>query len=363
MSWLNISGNYRIIPNYRTVRLGLSKLLRKLVVKYVSTSRVHIKIDWRMTYLKMLIRCLIFFLLTDFLYKSICCGYPFELHRQVDAIQIGTHNICFYKNINKKYTGCNLTETGLHDCALIGVCAVIRSNTVLYSALKVSRYVRKWIFWHMLNKDSAQAAHPCSLIIVFSICQNAPNEGSDPTAQMHRLIWIFTGRSHVWRYTFWCCISIVCVEVFGPVNSIGSCRAQSVYLTTLLLGRLSPLSGWPVLCTFFRQKLTTALLHWISRRERMTTESISWSISTKKFCPPLARVEPATYWSLVGCTSSWVTKAGVVSQMYVLAERGSQSRLSKSGKHECSFSHTSNILHSFQYPERDTWSWALGSRS
>ena len=41
---------------------------------------------------------------------------------------------------------------------------------------------------------------------------------------------------------------------------MGSCRARSVYLTTLLLGRLSPLSGYPVLCTFFRQKLTTALL-------------------------------------------------------------------------------------------------------
>ena len=124
--------------------------------------KVHIKIDQRMTYLKMLIRCLFVFSLTDFLSKSICCGYPFELHRQVDAIQIGTHNICLYKNINKKYSGCNLMETGLHDCALIGVCAVIRSNTVLYSALKVSRHVRKWIFWRVLNK--AQAAHPRSLI-------------------------------------------------------------------------------------------------------------------------------------------------------------------------------------------------------
>ena len=42
---------------------------------------------------------------------------------------------------------------------------------------------------------------------------------------------------------------------YGPVNPMGSCRVQSVYLTTRLLGRLSPLSGWPVFCTFFRQKL------------------------------------------------------------------------------------------------------------
>ena len=33
------------------------------------------------------------------------------------------------------------------------------------------------------------------------------------------------------------------LRFYGPVNPVGSCRAQSVYLTTLLLGRLSPLSG------------------------------------------------------------------------------------------------------------------------
>ena len=47
----------------------------------------------------------------------------------VDAIQMGTHNICLYKAVDKKCTGCNLKNTELLDCALIGVCAVIRSNT------------------------------------------------------------------------------------------------------------------------------------------------------------------------------------------------------------------------------------------
>ena len=41
-----------------------------------------------------------------------------------------THNICLYKEVDKKYTGCNLKTTELLDCALIGVCAVIRLNTV-----------------------------------------------------------------------------------------------------------------------------------------------------------------------------------------------------------------------------------------
>ena len=50
------------------------------------------------------------------------------------------------------------------------------------------------------------------------------------------------------------------LSFYGPVNLMGSCQAWSVYLTTHLLGRPSPLSSLPVLCTFFRQKLTTALL-------------------------------------------------------------------------------------------------------
>ena len=66
---------------------------------------------------------------SDFLYKSICCGYSFDLHQQVNAIQMGIHNICLYK-ADKKYTSCNLEITELLDCALIGVCAVIRANMV-----------------------------------------------------------------------------------------------------------------------------------------------------------------------------------------------------------------------------------------
>ena len=39
---------------------------------------------------------------------------------------------------------------------------------------------------------------------------------------------------------------------------------------------------------------------WISGRERMTVENISWSISTKECCQPRWGVEPATSWSPVG---------------------------------------------------------------
>ena len=43
---------------------------------------------------------------------------------------MGTHNICLYKEVDKKYTGYNFKTMELLDCVLIVVCAVIRSNTV-----------------------------------------------------------------------------------------------------------------------------------------------------------------------------------------------------------------------------------------
>ena len=43
---------------------------------------------------------------------------------------MSSHNICLYEEVDKKYTVCHLKTTELLDCALIGVCEVIRSNTV-----------------------------------------------------------------------------------------------------------------------------------------------------------------------------------------------------------------------------------------
>ena len=68
------------------------------------------------------------------------------------------------------------------------------------------------------------------------------------------------------------CLCLFVLRFYGPVNPTGSCRARSVYLTTPLLGRLSPLSGSPVLCTFFRQKLTTALLESAEGRDYLTMQ-------------------------------------------------------------------------------------------
>ena len=40
-------------------------------------------------------------LFADFLYKSICFGYMLEFPWLVEAIQTSSHNLCFYKEVDK----------------------------------------------------------------------------------------------------------------------------------------------------------------------------------------------------------------------------------------------------------------------
>ena len=58
----------------------------------------------------------------------------------IEAYVVGTHLNCIDESMKykwvpttfrfKKYTGCNLKPMELLDCALIGICAVIRSNMI-----------------------------------------------------------------------------------------------------------------------------------------------------------------------------------------------------------------------------------------
>ena len=69
----------------------------------------------------------------------------------------------------------------------------------------------------------------------------------------------------------------------GPVNPLGSCRARSVYLSTLSLGRFSPLSGEPVLCSLSPE--TDNCPSWI-RGKGENARRMVWSISMKECCRP-----------------------------------------------------------------------------
>ena len=80
------------------------------------------------------------------------------------------------------------------------------------------------------------------------------------------------------------------LRFYDPDNPIGSCRAWSLQ-PTLQLGRLCPLSGLPVLCKFFLQK-TDNCPSWISGRETMTIENISWSNLHEKLLPDPAVSNP-----------------------------------------------------------------------
>ena len=63
------------------------------------------------------------------------------------------------------------------------------------------------------------------------------SEGQDQPVHLRNLIRSLSGRfeNHL--------LDSFVLRFYGPVNPMGSCGARSVYLTTRLLGRLSPLSG------------------------------------------------------------------------------------------------------------------------
>ena len=72
------------------------------------------------------------------------------------------------------------------------------------------------------------------------------------------------------------------LEFYSPVNTIKVMLSWSVYLTSLLLSRLSPLGGYLYLCILLPE--TDNCPSWIIGKGRMTVENISWSISMEKCC-------------------------------------------------------------------------------
>ena len=60
---------------------------------------------------------------------------------------------------------------------------------------------------------------------------------------LHRSLCLSTSEYYVTVPNMYLLEVLFVLRFYGPVNPMGSCRARSVYLTTRLLGRLSPLSG------------------------------------------------------------------------------------------------------------------------
>ena len=70
--------------------------------------------------------------------------YSFELHQQINAIQMGTYNICLYKEVDKNFTGCYLKTT----ITWLGPIRVMWSNIVIKPILiKLSSIEITLISW------------------------------------------------------------------------------------------------------------------------------------------------------------------------------------------------------------------------
>ena len=123
---------------------------------------------------------------------------------------------------------------------------------------------------------------------------SANSKGSDETELMSRSTWAFS-RCLYDKFPFLMCwlicsqsatlkhkqhlFQLFVLRLYDPVNPMGSCRALSIYLTTLLLGRLSPLVRLNSIVHIILPESDNCP-SWLCDRERRTIENISWSFST-----------------------------------------------------------------------------------
>ena len=111
-----------------------------------------------------------------------------------------------------------------------------------------------------------------------------------------RAVWSESSLSAFWVIWF-------VLRFYGPVNPMGSCRARSVYLTTQSSKRLTSI-------VHILSPETDNCSSWISGRDRMTVENISWSISTKECCRPRRGLNPRPPGLQSDGASNWATEAG-----------------------------------------------------
>ena len=99
-------------------------------------------------------------------------------------------------------------------------------------------------------------------------------------------------------FLFTLAVSLFVLRFYGPVNPMGSCRARSVYLTTRLLGRLSPLSINQYCAHSFARNWQ---LPFFNQRKGENDRRKYFMINLhERMLPTSAGVEPATSWSPVG---------------------------------------------------------------
>ena len=98
------------------------------------------------------------------------------------------------------------------------------------------------------------------------------------------------------------------LRFYHPVNPMGSYRVWSVYLTTLLLGRLSALSVNQYCAHSFARNWQLPFLN--QPKEENDRRKYFMIKSPRKNVADPAGFEPATSWSPVRRASNWATEAG-----------------------------------------------------
>ena len=156
-------------------------------------------------------------------------------------------------------------------------------QTSRFAAYQTPRFVTFDLGLHFLLRpvSSNILAELGTSIFVF------PRNKHEATPHTLKTEWIQTVqtliRRRILRRLIW--VFIVCfffvLRIYGPVNPMGSCRARSVYFTTLFIGQAKFSKRFTSIVHI--EKLTTALLE---SEERMTVENNARSISTKESCRP-----------------------------------------------------------------------------
>ena len=107
------------------------------------------------------------------------------------------------------------------------------------------------------------------------------------------------------------------LRFYGPVNPMGSCRARSVYLTTRLLGRLSPLNVNQYCAHSFARNLQ---LPFLNQRKGENDRRKYFMINLhERMLPTSAGVQPATSWSPVGRASNCATRPARHGEVFIMS--------------------------------------------
>ena len=131
--WLLLKQLFRIRSNYRTY--PYKRTVKKFRSLQITASVIF---------------------LYFFLKACICCGYSFELHQLVDAIQMSAHNICLYKE--------NQKQSHNHH-------QISPFSDLFYCVSLVGRYIfyHKWVFPVILKNLSAQCGNYCPFNIFWKV--------------------------------------------------------------------------------------------------------------------------------------------------------------------------------------------------